>query len=316
MSLLRAASDKAETVLHLNRGLLLICLVVIAIIGSLILVGLARQRRSVFIPDGPELVAATRPPGAIIWIYVGIALTALTLLGSLIWSMLVLARVAAPSGPPGLTVEVTGHQWWWEINYLDDDLSRRFTTANEMHVPTGVPVRVRLKSADVIHSFWVPALSGKVDLIPGQVNETWIEAREAGPWRGQCAEFCGAQHAHMAFSVIAETPEKFKDWWRFQLENSPPPAGQVAEAGHSAFMRRCASCHTIRGTDAGGKLGPDLSHLVLREALAAETIPNTPGHRTAWVADPQGIKPGNQMPILDLPGPELASIEAYLATLK
>lgn len=185
-----------------------------------------------------------------------------------------------------------------------------------MHIPTGVPVRVRLKSADVIHSFWVPALSGKVDLIPGQVNETWIEAREAGPWRGQCAEYCGAQHAHMAFSVIAEPPERFQSWWRLQLEGQPAPAAQSVKAGHDTFMRRCASCHTIRGTDAGGKLGPDLSHLALRAALAAETIPNTPGHRAAWVADPQGIKPGNQMPVLDLAGPELASIETYLATLK
>jgi cytochrome c oxidase subunit 2 len=216
----------------------------------------------------------------------------------------------------GLTVEVTAHQWWWQVRYMGDTPSRQFITANEMHIPVGVPVRVFLKSADVIHSFWVPALSGKTDVIPGQTNETWIEASASGVFRGQCSEYCGAQHAHMAFSVFADDAGTFQSWWQAQLAVSPSPTEPLTIAGRAVFIRRCGSCHTVRGTPAGGILGPDLTHLVQRAKLAADTIPNTAGHLAAWIADPQGIKPGSQMPELGLPGHELAAVQAYLSTLK
>ena len=316
MSVLRAFSDKARSVLHLNWGLLVICLVVMAAIATLLVVGLARQPRRPLPPGGDGAWPVARPEGGIRWIYAGIALTSVALLGSLVWSMVVLAHVASPPTRPAVTLEVTGHQWWWQVHYDDPTPSRQFTTANEIHIPVGAPVRVKLTSADVIHSFWVPALSGKTDTIPGQVNEAWLEAREPGTYRGQCAEYCGAQHAHMAFSVIADPPQVFQAWWQSQLAASPPPTDALARAGSHVFVRRCGSCHTVRGTEAGGILGPDLSHLAQRRGLAAETVPNTPGHLAAWIADPQGLKPGSQMPQLGLSGPELSSIQAYLATLK
>jgi cytochrome c oxidase subunit 2 len=316
MSVLRAASDKARSVLDLSWGLIAICLIVVVAIGGLIVVALARQPRHRFGPGGPGIWPVARPPGGVSWIYVGIGLTSVTLLGSLIWSMVVLAHVASPPAKPGVTVDITAHQWWWQVHYDHPMPWRQFTTANEIHIPVGVPVRIRLHSADVIHSFWVPALSGKTDVIPGQVNETWIESNEPGAYRGQCAEYCGVQHAHMAFSVVADPPDAFQRWWDAQLLVSPPPASEQARNGEVAFVRRCASCHTVRGTRAGGVLGPDLTHLAERASLAANTLPNTPGHLAAWIADPQGIKPGNQMPALGLPGNELAPIQAYLATLK
>jgi len=290
--------------------------IVIALIGALIVVGLARQGAPRPAVASGTPVPVSRPPGGVTWIYIGIGLTAVTLLGSLIWSMVVLAHVAAPPGKPGVVMDVTAHQWWWQVRYDGDPPSRQFTTANEIHIPVGVPVRVRLKSADVIHSFWVPALSGKTDLIPGQTNETWLEAREPGTYRGQCAEYCGVQHAHMAFSVVADAPQAFEAWWQSQLVDSPPPIEQAAKDGQIVFLRRCASCHTVRGTRAGGIYGPDLTHLAQRATIAAGTLPNTTGHLGAWIADPQGIKPGNQMPMLSLSGPEISAIQTYLATLK
>jgi len=316
MSVLRSAGEKADSVLRLNGGLLAICVVVIAVIGTLLVLALARQPWPRPVLESPRPLPVSRPPGGITWIYIGIGLTALILLGSLIWSMIVLAEVAAPPGKPGLTLEVTGHQWWWQVDYIGEPPSRRFTTANEIHIPVGVPVRITLKSADVIHSFWVPALSGKTDLIPGQINTTWIEAREPGTYRGQCSEYCGVQHAHMAFSVVADPPATFEGWWQAQLAASPPPLEKSEKAGQVAFLRRCGSCHTVRGTDAGGIYGPDLSHLAQRATIAAGMLPNTPGHRAAWIADPQGVKPGNMMPLLGVTGPEIAAIQAYLTTLK
>jgi cytochrome c oxidase subunit 2 len=316
MSVLRSAGPKGDPVLQLNWGLLAISILVVVIIGTLLVLALSRQPQPRLAFDARGPLPVSRPAGGITWIYVGIGLTALTLLGSLVWSMVVLANVAVPSGKGGLELQVIGHQWWWQVNYIGDPISRRFTTANEIHIPVGVPVRITLKSADVIHSFWVPALSGKTDLIPGQTNTTWIEAREAGTYRGQCGEYCGAQHAHMAFSVVADPPATFDAWWQAQLADSPPPTDDSAKAGKIAFVRRCGSCHTVRGTDAGGIYGPDLTHLTQRATIAAGVLPNTPGHRGAWIADPQGIKPGSQMPVLSLSGPEIAAIQAYLATLK
>ena len=316
LSVLRSAGTKTDPVLQLNWGLLAISIVVIVIIGTLLVLALARQRQPRPAFDAPRPLPVSRPSGGITWIYIGIGLTALTLLGSLVWSMVVLAHVAAPAGKAGLELVVTGHQWWWQVNYIGDPISRRFTTANEIHIPVGVPVRITLKSADVIHSFWVPALSGKTDLIPGQSNTTWIEAREPGTYRGQCGEYCGAQHAHMAFSVVADSPATFDAWWQAQLADSPAPTDDSAKAGQIAFLRRCGSCHTVRGTDAGGIYGQVLTHLTQRATIAAGVLPNTPGHRAAWIADPQGIKPGSQMPVLSISGPEIAAIQAYLATLK
>jgi cytochrome c oxidase subunit 2 len=154
-----------------------------------------------------------------------------------------------------------------------------------------------------------------MDTVPGQNNETWLEADKPGVYRGQCTEYCGLEHANMAFEVVAEPPEKFAAWWDNQLKAPATPAAPPAAQGQAAFMLHCAVCHTIRGTSAGGTLGPDLSHLMTRRTIASGSLPNTPGYLAGWIADPQHVKPGNLMPVLDMSGPELASIEAYLETL-
>jgi cytochrome c oxidase subunit 2 len=217
----------------------------------------------------------------------------------------------------GFEVKVTGHQWWWEVTYQDENPSRSFTTANELHIPVGVPVRVSLDSPDVIHSFWVPSLNGKTDLIPGRENTTTIQADRPGTYRGQCAEYCGLQHAHMAFLVVAEPREAFEAWRERQIRPAPEPAGDLEKRGRDVFLSGpCVMCHKIRGTIAGGSLGPDLTHLAGRQTLAAATIPNTPGHLAAWIEDPQHVKPGNRMPITQVAPSDMHPLLAYLETLE
>ena len=217
---------------------------------------------------------------------------------------------------PALTIEVTGQQWWWKVRYLSDDPSRIFTTANEIHIPTGEPVRIELIGADVIHSFWVPPLSGKTDAIPGQTNVTWLEADRPGRYRGQCTEYCGVQHAHMGFEVVAQSPGEFDAWWDAQLKPAATADRRPANAAPTLFSYHCGACHTVRGTEAGGAIAPDLTHLMSRATIAAGTLPNNAGNLSGWIADPQAIKPGTLMPIVYLSGPELNDIRAYLQTLK
>jgi cytochrome c oxidase subunit 2 len=216
-----------------------------------------------------------------------------------------------------LRITLTGKQWWWQVTYRDSVASHQLTTANEIHIPVGRPVLVTLQSADVIHSFWVPRLHGKRDLIPGYVNRIWLRADRPGAYRGQCAEFCGHQHAHMALWVIAEPPAQYEEWYRRQLLAAAPPADSVRDAGLKAYLgNSCVMCHTIRGTTSGGTNGPDLTHLGSRRSLAAGTVPNTPGHLGGWIVDPQGIKPGTSMPPNNLRPDELRALIAYLEGLK
>ncbi len=217
----------------------------------------------------------------------------------------------------GMVVEVTGNQWWWYIRYLNDDASRIVATANEIHIPVGRPVMIRATSHDVIHSFWVPNLHGKVDLIPSHLNTEWIEADRPGRFRGQCAEFCGIQHAHMALWVIAETPEHFAAWMNSQLQPAAAPSDADLQRGQQVFLNHaCVFCHTIAGTPAMGSAGPDLTHLGSRSTIAAGTLPNTKGNLGGWIADPQNIKPGNHMATVDLSAEDLQPLLDYLESLK
>lgn len=219
--------------------------------------------------------------------------------------------------PGELVIEVTGRQYWWEVEYLDAEPQRRFETANELRIPVGRRVTIRLKSDDVIHSFWVPGLQGKMDLIPGRVNALALEASQPGTWRGQCAEYCGVQHAKMAFVVVAETPERYEEWAAMQRAPAPAPRDSAGLADRETFAESgCALCHAVRGTPARGEMGPDLTHLAGRLTLAAGTLPNTPGHRYGWVANPQAIKPGNKMPAVPLSAADLHAIVRYLGTLR
>jgi cytochrome c oxidase subunit II len=216
-----------------------------------------------------------------------------------------------------VTIELTGHQWWWEARYWDGSAQNIFTTANEIHIPVGEPVTVQLKSQDVIHSFWVPNLTGKKDLIPGKVATLWLRADKPGLYRGQCAEYCGMQHAHMALYVIAESPEQFNAWLAQQRGAAVQPTAESQQRGQQVFLNSpCIMCHTIKGTPASSHVGPDLTHLASRMTIAAGTVPNTRGHLAGWVVDSQGIKPGNQMPPNNLSSDDLMALLDYLQSLK
>ncbi len=216
-----------------------------------------------------------------------------------------------------LTIEVTGHQWWWEVHYVAPDGTRIATTANEIHLPVGRPLRVVLSSADVIHSFWTPNLAGKMDLIPGKQNVTWMQASQPGVYRGQCAEFCGLQHARMAFHVVAAEPAAFDAWLAHQARPAVSPSDERRRLGEQVFLRnQCVTCHAIRGTPAGGRLGPDLTHVGSRRMLAAGTLPNEREHLARWLLLPQAVKPGNFMPATVLPSQEFEALLDYLEGLE
>ena len=212
-----------------------------------------------------------------------------------------------------VTIDVTGQQWWWEVRYRSDTPSREFSTANELVIPAGVPIQLNLRSRDVVHSFWVPKLAGKMDMIPGQTNGTRIEADKPGIYRGQCTEFCGLQHAQMAFFVIALTPADFEAWWNHQLE---PASNDPKAAPQQTFTVRCGGCHAIRGTSAGGILGPNLTHFGSRRTIAAGVLANNSDNLAHWLRNSQGVKPGSKMPELHLAGDEVDTLTAYLEGLK
>lgn len=216
-----------------------------------------------------------------------------------------------------VSIQVYGHQWWWEVQYPNDDASLWVTTANEIHVPIGVPIVLQTRSKDVIHSFWAPNIHGKRDLIPGHSSAIWFQVDQEGTYRGQCAEFCGAQHAHMAFYIVAEAPQKFQAWLDQQRKPAPDPVNPTLAHGKDVFEKgTCVMCHTIRGTNAGSRVGPDLTHLASRISIGAGTLPNNAGALGGWISDPQAVKPGVRMPPNPLPSQDLQALIAYLQTLK
>jgi cytochrome c oxidase subunit II len=225
--------------------------------------------------------------------------------------------MTGPLGDRTIQIRVTGHQWWWEVQYPDSLPQHQVTTANEIHVPVGTPVVFDLRSTDVIHSLWVPELGGKRDLIPGEGTRLWFRADTAGVYRGQCAEFCGYQHAKMAFEIIAEPPAKFAQWLVQQRDTAAAPTDSKARRGQQVFVSSpCVMCHTIGGTTAGSRVGPDLTHIASRRTIAAGTLPNTEGNLLAWITDPQAVKPGAKMPANPLAPQDLVAVVAYLETLR
>lgn len=212
-----------------------------------------------------------------------------------------------------LTIELTGYMWWWDVKYPDAGIS----LANEIYVPVGEPVRILLKSADVIHSLWIPSLSGKTDLIPGLTNEHWFEASKPGTYRGQCAEYCGLQHAKMALNVVALPRPRFDAWVEEKKKPKSPPDDPLLRLGYDTFFTKgCAECHAIRGTPADGRIGPDLTHLGSRRSLGAGAVANNFGNLAGWVADPQSIKPGNKMPAGYIEPEAFHALISYLMTLE
>ena len=216
---------------------------------------------------------------------------------------------------PAVFVRVTGHQWWWRIQYRDPASGRWIETANELHLPRGETSRVSLGAADVIHSFWVPAIAGKLDMIPGRRNVIDLTPRRTGWFRGQCTEFCGAQHAHMAFDVKVDSPAEFRAWLAAQATPAVA-AGGAAGRGARVFAGSCATCHAIRGTEARGRAGPDLTHLASRRSIAAGTTTMTRGNLQGWIAQPQAMKPGTSMPAVTLTPADANAVATYLAGLR
>lgn len=309
-SLLDPKSSAASEITDLWWFMLIVSTLVVAIVIALVVLALLRRRDK---PAGDESGVA-RLGGNRLIVTGGIVVPVVVLVALFAFTLETLVETAPGSSEPGLTVDVAGERWFWNVRYRG---SAGAVTANEIHVPVGVPVRVRLSTEDVVHSFWVPQLNRKIDAIPGHPNELTFEARQPGVFRGQCAEFCGAQHANMAFRVIAQEPDHFAAYLRRIGSPAAVPDTPAETRGRAVFLSQgCAGCHTIRGTDAEGDVGPDLTHLASRETIAAATIPNRRGDLAGWILDPQHIKPGNRMPATDLDGDELQALLAYLESLE
>jgi cytochrome c oxidase subunit 2 len=281
----------------------------LTLVAVLLVLGWVRRKRD-SLPFGGDERAATR-----LVIGLGIATPIVVLTGLFLWSdVFVIRSTAAPArGSTALTVHVTGHQWFWEIRYPGMDA----VTANELHIPVNTRVNVVGTTADVIHSLWVPELDRKIDLIPGRTNRVLLYADRVGTYPGQCAEFCGLQHAHMELLVVAEPRARFEQWLHGENTTAKQPTGADAQRGEELFMTGgCADCHQIRGTSARAQVGPDLTHVASRVTLAGGTIANDRALLTAWLRDPQRVKPGNKMPELALPAKDIAALVSYLEELK
>ena len=225
-----------------------------------------------------------------------------------------MARAAANEK---LSITVTANQWWWDVQYNSADVSKTLHTANELYVPVGVPTRILLQSNDVLHSFWLPSLAGKQDLIPGRETDITIVPKEVGIYRGQCAEFCGTQHAHMAFVVNVVSHADFVKWWQQGLLAARAPTTPLAMAGYGYFtQRQCNMCHSIAGTPASATVGPDLTHFASRRSIAAGMLPMSHDNLQDWITDPQAVKPGTKMPKIPMKQSDVNAVVAYLETLK
>jgi len=301
----------------LDLYLLFLGVAVLVMLGVVITIGLALFRRGRTPVDGDP--PAEGEPGkfrAVAGATLATGFILLVLLVSSAYVGQVTSREPGQDERP-ITVNVIGHQWWWEFRYIDDQPSRTFVTANELHIPVGRPVILRMTSRDVIHSFWVPNLHGKIDLMAGRTNTLRIRADEPGEYRGQCAEFCGLQHAKMAFVVVALPEEEFDGWVEESLRPAAEPGTELAQQGREVFLEsQCSLCHTVRGTGAWGTIAPDLTRIGSRRTLAAGTVPNNRGTLAAWILDPQHIKPGNFMPATQLPPDRLHALVAYLEGLR
>ncbi|VTU39318.1 Cytochrome c oxidase subunit 2 precursor [Variovorax sp. PBL-H6] len=296
---------------------LVVCTVVFAAVLAALLFALWRAPRS-GPQSSPDVSSLERPEaGKRRTVIAAVAASTLLLLGLIAASFFTDRALARLSTDGALRLEVTAHQWWWEVRYVEPQVADSFITANEIHVPTGRPVIVTLKADDVIHSFWVPSLAGKKDLIPGRTSTMQFRADREGVYRGQCAEFCGFQHALMAFFVVADPPERYTAWADAQRRTAGEPPPGEALRGRDLFMRSsCAMCHAIDGTSAQAMRGPNLTHVAGRGTLAAGALPNTPEDLKRWISDPQQIKPGTNMPATALSREDMDALVGYLQTLR
>ena len=313
-SALDPGGDTARSILNLFWLFLAVCAVIWVIVMLMLLAAVLRRRA---VALDPVLEPEPSEERRIGWVVgCGVIASVIVLMIFTLASFLTNKGFAEPR-PHGLTIKITGHQWWWQVNYEAHSPDQTFETANEIHIPVGQPVKLDFESPDVIHSFWVPNLAGKQDLIPGRYTTLTIEADHPGIYRGQCAEYCGIQHAHMAMYVVAQTTSDFAQWRAHQLQSATPPHTAELRHGFQVFQSNaCAACHTISGTNAGGIVGPDLTHFRSRMTIAAGTARNSLGNLTGWIADPQRMKPYTRMPSVALTGPDLLAVSQYLESLK
>jgi cytochrome c oxidase subunit 2 len=314
---LAPAGPQAAHIAELWWVMLAACAVVfVAILVALVWALIRAPRADAGTPPELQPAAATQRRAARS-VSAAIAVSSLLLIGLLVASIGTDRSLAQLPLEDAIHIRIVGHQWWWEFVYDDAAPSRIFATANEIHVPVGRPVIATLVADDVIHSFWVPQLHGKKDLIPGRIATIRFRADAPGEYQGQCAEFCGWQHAFMAFSVIAEPPAQFDAWADAQRAAAPEPADAIARRGQELFLSgTCMMCHAVQGTSANARKAPDLTHVASRARIGAGRLTNTPEHLAEWIADPHASKPGVNMPAHPLPRDDLAALVAYLGTLK
>ncbi|MEO6210719.1 MAG: cytochrome c oxidase subunit II [Gemmatimonadaceae bacterium] len=295
--------------------------IVVALIAIALVAAMMRHRAAIG-DRGDEARAAgasmrNEIRGGLRWIYIGLSGTLIVLGLTFAGTMVTFGAVTHPPRSAAVIMDVTGHQWWWEIRYTDvAHPERSFITANEVHLPIGVPVRVMLHSADVIHSFWLPQIAGKTDVIPGQTNEMWVEARVPGTTRGMCAEYCGLEHAVMALVVTAQPRADFDAWMRDRAANASVPVAPVPSQGAVVFAASCGGCHAVEGSRALGRAGPELTHIASRATIGAGALENTPANMRRWIANAPSEKEGVRMPEMHLTGGQLDAVVAYLQQLR
>ena len=309
-SVLDPHSKPSRQIEHLWWGMLAAAAVVFGGLLVLLLIAWLRRNR-----EGLPVVGKQEQVSTGMVVGFGIVIPVLAL-ATLFWvsDLEVGQTVEAPNpGSAQMRMTVVGHQWWWEARYT----GTQAVTANEIHIPTNTRIDVLLESPDVIHSFWVPALNKKVDTVPGHPNHMLLYSNRPGVFRGQCAEFCGLQHANMSLEVVAQPPAQFRAWLANESKPARRPSSALARTGRRIFLHgSCSSCHSIRGTRAHGYLGPDLTHLAERKTLAALTIPNTPARLAEWLRFAQKVKPGNKMPDIRLSDAQLRALVSYLEGLR
>lgn len=319
-SALRPAGVQAARIHDLWQLTLWICMAVFALILAALVMAVVRASRRPTQAAAPPVASAPQADAerrTRCWVAAATVASAALLAVLLGADMLTDRALSRLPVADTVRIDVTAQQWWWEARYSDSDGQPAFAVSSELRVPVGKPVVVSLKSADVIHTFWVPSLHGKKDMLPGRSTQLVLQADQAGTYRGECAEFCGLQHALMAFSVTAQPPEAYAQWRAAQSAPATAPSGADAVRGQQIFMAsNCAQCHTVRGTAAAGSLGPDLTHVGSRALLAAGTVPNEPATLAAWIVDPQSLKAGSTMPSSRLEPDDVRALVAYLGGLQ
>ncbi len=319
-SALNPATAEAAHIYHLWRIFFWVMVAIFVLVAIVLFVAILRNSSRVPDDSRLDLIAQPTPISekrATNVVSALVIVTVLILFALLIADFFTGNAIYATPDPNALSIKITGHQWWWEVQYQNPQPSEVMMTANEIHVPVGRPVKLELQSSDVIHSFWVPNIHGKKDLVPGHPTTTWFIANRAGEFRGQCAEYCGEQHAHMRLVFVAQSRDAFSDWLDAQKKSASEPSTESQQRGREVFLKsQCVMCHTIQGTNARATLGPDLTHIGSREMIGAGELPNTRGYLAGWILNASALKPGARMPANQLSPDDLNALVDYLESLK